>query len=90
MNDYIANYRGGRNESFMYGVDKETTWFDYDLTSAYTTIMSRIGTPKYFEGRSLSVNELNKLTNGELLYSYVIIKGSFVFPEQTKYPSIPV
>jgi hypothetical protein len=24
MSYYIANYKGGRNESFMYGVDTET------------------------------------------------------------------
>jgi hypothetical protein len=30
MSYFIANYKGGRNESFMYGVDEETHW--YDLT----------------------------------------------------------
>ena len=44
---YISNYKGGRNESFMYGVDLQETWYDYDLTSAYTTILSNVGHPDY-------------------------------------------
>lgn len=40
---YIANYKGGRNESFMYGIDNNTTWYDYDLTGAYPTAMALLG-----------------------------------------------
>jgi hypothetical protein len=37
---FSANYKGGRNESFMYGWDRETNYYDYDLTTAYTTIIT--------------------------------------------------
>jgi hypothetical protein len=86
---YIANYKGGRNECFMYGVDKTTNWCDYDLTSAYTTVMAMAGHPDYNLCRRLTVDELNKLSKEEILYSYLIIQCSFEFPPTTKYPSIP-
>lgn len=86
---YISNYKGGRNECFMYGVDTDTEWFDYDLSSAYTTVMSMAGHPDYEKCVMLSNNELEKLTKDEILYSYLIIKAEFEFPEGTKYPSIP-
>jgi hypothetical protein len=86
---YIANYKGGRNECFMYGVDKETTWSDYDLTSAYTTVMAMAGHPDYAKQRKLTVLELEGLCEDEVLYSYLIIQADFEFPVTTKYPSIP-
>jgi hypothetical protein len=86
---YIANYKGGRNECFMYGVDTKSNWFDYDLTSAYTTVMSMAGHPDYAECRRLSVPELQNMSNYDVLYSYMIIHADFEFPESTKYPSIP-
>jgi len=46
-NLYIGSYRGGRNECFRYGIDRSKTWFDYDLTSCYSTIMSMMGQPEY-------------------------------------------
>ena len=42
---YVYNYKGGRNECFRYGVDKDTHWKDYDLTSAYTTGMAALTLP---------------------------------------------
>lgn len=86
---YIGNYKGGRNESFMFGVDKSTYWYDYDLISAYTTAMSFVGDPDYSKGRILNVNELKGLSDKTLIYSYIIIKCAFQFPVGTKYPSIP-
>ena len=86
---YIGNYKGGRNESFMYGMDKETKWYDYDLTSAYTTAMAMLGNPDYSRASLISTKDFLKLTPEELLYSYTIIKGKFDFPSSTKYPSIP-
>ena len=86
---YIANYKGGRNECFMYGIDRNTTWFDYDLISAYTTIMSSAGHPDYPNYRRVSVEELHKMSSDEILYSYIIIQVEFDFPENIKYPSIP-
>ena len=86
---YIANYKGGRNECFMYGIDRETVWFDYDLSSAYTTVMALIGQPDYAKYRKITLNDLNKLSREEILYSYIIISTEFEFPRETKYPSIP-
>ncbi|KAG0632597.1 hypothetical protein HOY80DRAFT_1069742 [Tuber brumale] len=48
-NLYLASFRGGRNECFAYGVDKDTKWYDYDLASCYATIMSQNGDPFYQE-----------------------------------------
>jgi hypothetical protein len=86
---YIANYKGGRNECFMYGVDRDTRWYDYDLASAYTTVMSMAGHPDYAGYRRLTITDLNKLTNDEILFSYLIMSVEFEFPTNTKYPSIP-
>lgn len=87
---YISNYKGGRNESFMYGVDKNTHWYDYDLTSAYTTVMAFIGNPDYKNAKSWTVEELEQADSRELTYSFTIIKVSgFNFNKYTKYPSIP-
>ena len=86
---YIANYKGGRNECFMYGMDKETNWQDYDLTSAYTSVLSKAGHPDYSALRRLDEQELQALSRDEILYSYLIIHAQFEFPPETKYPSIP-
>ena len=86
---YIANYKGGRNECFMYGVDRDGLWFDYDLSSAYTTVLSMAGHPDYAHCKRLTESELNNLSKVELLFSYLIIHADFEFPEDTKYPSIP-
>lgn len=58
---FIANYKGGRNESFMYGCDESTKFFDYDLTSAYTTGMADLPLPDYHRGRLLKPSELKDL-----------------------------
>lgn len=93
MGDYLGNYKGGRNESFMYGIDKKTYWYDYDLISAYTTVMYALGHPVYGQYKRLGIDELNKRykeTPESLIFSYIIVKGSFEFPETVNYPSIPV
>jgi hypothetical protein len=87
---YIANYKGGRNECYMYGVDEVTKWTDYDLTSAYTTAMSALGNPDYNKGRMITVKQLEKMSFNEILYSYIIMKVKFKFNAKTKFPSIPV
>jgi hypothetical protein len=86
---YIANYKGGRNECFMYGIDSESVWYDYDLVSAYTTVMAAAGHPDYEGFRKISIEELLKFSDTELLYNYLIIQTDFEFPCETKYPSIP-
>lgn len=86
---FIANYKGGRNESFMYGYEKTTKWFDYDLISAYTTGMALLGDPDYKRAHKLTIDELNKKSAESIVLSYTIIKASFKFPKSVKYPSIP-
>jgi hypothetical protein len=86
---YIANYKGGRNESYMYGSSSKIRTVDYDLTSAYTTAMAGLGNPDYNKGRSISVRELEKMSFNDILYSYVIMKAKFQFNSKTKFPSIP-
>ena len=58
---YIANYKGGRNESFMYGAFMNTKWYDYDHISAYTTAMAGAGSPDYKKVRMMTIEELNKI-----------------------------
>lgn len=86
---YIANYKGGRNECFMFGIERDTIWYDYDLTNAYTTILSVAGHPDYEKCTRLSTTELKRMSKTEQLYSYLIIHADFEFPIDTKYPSIP-
>jgi hypothetical protein len=98
---FIGNYKGGRNESFMYGTDEQTTWFDYDLVSAYTTAMSDLSLPYYQLGRLMSEKDFNDWIEVSdkpkekpaklevLMEGYYIINGTFEFPEDVKYPSIP-
>jgi len=87
---FIANYKGGRNESFMYGVDEETRWFDYDLTSAYTTGMVNLPLPDYNKGSLINCEDLDEWPLEKFLTGYLIIHTEFKFPGHVKYPSIPV
>lgn len=92
---YIKNYKGGRNESLMYGSDKNSYFYDLDLTSAYTTVLYNIGSPDYQKSKKLDIVEFNKIMENKknrdkILNSFIIIKCAFEFPENVKYPSIPV
>lgn len=86
---YTRLYRGGRNESFMYGYDDKTQWYDYDLTSAYTTVMCLLNDPVYESVQRLTAKELEKERDFDLLNSYYYISGKFDFDPNVKYPSIP-
>ena len=72
----------------MYGSDDHTIWYDYDIVSAYTTVMAMMCHPSYNEHKNLSLQELNLMTNTDILYSFIIIQCDFKFPEKVKYPSI--
>lgn len=85
---FIGNFKGGRNECFMYGTDTETIWYDYDIVSAYTTVMSMMGDPDYANLKMLSESDLHQMNKTEILYSYFIMKCKFKFPQTVKYPSI--
>jgi hypothetical protein len=89
MSYYVGNYKGGRNESFMYGAENETLWFDYDLASAYTTALADLSLPDYNKGKMLTTNQVLALSDEDLLNGYLIFNSKFKFPENTKYPSIP-
>lgn len=86
---FISNYRGGRNESYMYGINNDKKWIDYDLTSAYTTAMALLGNPDYKNAKNLTVEELYNLSDDDLIMNYIVFSTKFQFPKDTKYPSIP-
>lgn len=91
---FIAGYRGGRNESFMYGVDEclkeeERVWIDYDLTSCYTTVMSILGHPLINKAVHLYNKTVLKMSERDLLFNYIVVDVDFKFPNSVKYPCIP-
>jgi hypothetical protein len=90
---YIQTFRGGRNESFCYGMDfSGKVWYDYDLTSAYTTIMYGLGNPIYVGGKNITEEEFfkeYKADNTWLLKSYFAIKCKYDFPSGVQYPCLP-
>ena len=89
MSYFVGNYKGGRNESFMYGAEDKITWFDYDLVSAYTSGMSHLSFPHYPAATLVNPDEIEKWSEEDLLKGYIILNGTFKFPDNTKYPSIP-
>ena len=64
-------------------------WIDYDLTSAYTTVMSILGTPDYKKAWYLTTKEFEKLSDESLLFNYMTLELEFKFPSRIKYPCIP-
>jgi hypothetical protein len=57
LNLFLGAFRGGRNECFAYGIDTKEKWFDYDLTSCYSSVMSMCGDPIYADGLEVGVEE---------------------------------
>lgn len=57
---FISSYKGGRNESFMYGVNTDKIWYDYDLVSAYTTVLAGAGHPKYKRAHPVDRSDFEK------------------------------
>jgi hypothetical protein len=51
--------------------------------------MAGLGHPNYAEGCRLTLTDLKKMTPREIVFSYLIIKANFSFPDNLKYPSIP-
>jgi hypothetical protein len=90
---YITAYRGGRNESFMYGYknieNQDKSWYDYDLTSAYTTVMSILGHPDVEKAGRIYDKTVKEMTPDKLLLNYIVLDVEFKFPSNTKYPCIP-
>lgn len=62
MSSFIANYKVGKKESFMYGGEnknKQKLWFDYDLTAVYTTRKADLTLPYFFYASLININELD-------------------------------
>jgi hypothetical protein len=92
----LSSLRGGRNESFMYGVDRWKLkdsegkgWYDYDLSGAYPTAMAILGDPSYKNAFVVTKKWMDEASPCDLINSYTVVRVSFSFPEETKYPSIP-
>lgn len=95
LNYYISSYRGGRNESFMFGVDRWTSkmkskkWIDYDLSGAYPTAMVFLGDPDYSRIVRITQSWLDEASLSMLIHSYTVLHVTFKFQDNTLYPSIP-
>jgi len=79
----IESYHGGRNEQFSFGPSPEGDWKDYDLSSAYTTAMSLIGTPNWDTMREVRLDEIEML---DLAFADI----EFEFPKSIRFPTMPV
>lgn len=96
---FLGSYRGGRNESFKYGV-LDGEFFDYDITGAYPTAMSMLQYPDYekmikLSNVTLKVCDLTSTLKTENLNfnpltSYSSFRVNFAFRPHVKYPNLPV
>lgn len=87
-----SSYNGGYNGSMNIGYFSKKT-YDYDLINAYPTIMSIIPDVDwmnkdliYFQKNNFDLSEIMVPSPFELKFAY----GTFEFPEDVKYPCIPV
>ena len=87
---YLAGYKGGRNEGLAYGRDKEGIYFDWDMTSCYTTVMSLLGNPDYSKGHYLSEKELKEMDDEDIFNSYTIMLVEIEQKTSVKYPIVPM
>lgn len=89
---FVSSYRGGRNESFMYGIDhikEKRSWIDYDLTSCYTTVMSILGQPDYNNAVHIHNETVKRMSTEDLILNYIVLDVEFKFKNTVKYPCIP-
>lgn len=87
----LDSFRGGRNESFTYGIDKNNTWYDYDFTSCYSTVMSMCGHPDYNKAEYITENtNIDETFLDNLLKSYTTLDVVFNFPNSINKPPLPV
>ena len=90
---FIQSFRGGRNESFMYGVEviknSSKTWYDYDLTSCYTTVMSLLGHPNINKAIRMTKRQVSLMTDQTLMEDYITMEVEFHFEPNVKFPCIP-
>lgn len=77
-------YMGGRNECFATGITPIDTWSDYDVASAYPVAMLHLK-PLDYEAAYVT-HDVTEFTCNVVGMAYV----KFKFPENTRYPSLPV
>jgi len=77
-------YHGGRNESFMVGPTDRSIWYDFDVSSCYTTAATMIKPLNYAALRQVFTPE--DFFNGVFGLAYV----NFSFPPETRFPCLPV
>lgn len=77
-------YQGGRNEQLWFGPTFEDTWSDYDLKSAYPTAMATIGRPDWKNVYATNDETAFKLET----FGFACV--DFRFPDDTRYPTLPV
>ena len=86
-------YKGGRNESFAYGVLSKTKVYDYDLINAYTTALATMGVPDWDRAREIKyIKDLHNYTTDDALRGgYLICEFEYAYPEgvmHTHFPSL--
>lgn len=89
---FIGSYKGGRNESFMYGLIIGV-FTDYDMTGAYGTVMRMMGDPDYSGLRKLTTADIMEGLNVDetfLTNNYVGCYIKFECPEGLNYPPFAV
>jgi hypothetical protein len=89
---YLATYKGGRNENFVYGLTKGKV-VDIDLKAAYAVGLSMLQYPKYLEIQRIITctgEELLTEYGDKLIKSFSSFKVSFKYPKETAFPNIPV
>lgn len=78
------SFHGGRNECFYYGITPDDAWKDWDIISAYTTVLAMLN-PLFYHAAYES-NEVNDYHYSKHGYAYL----SFQFPVGVNYPCLPV
>ena len=86
--DFVTEcYHGGRNEQFWFGPAFEYDWYDWDIKSAYATVMSMIGQADWESCKFITdVDELLNYDVEDLAFASI----KFEFPDTVKYPCLPV
>ena len=81
----IECYHGGRNECYITGPTTIDNWYDFDAPSCYTVMLNGIK-PIDYDNIRMS-RDINDFLDVE---GYGLLRLRFKFPENTKYPSLPV
>lgn len=78
------SYHGGRNECYFHGITPTDTWSDWDIISAYTTILAMLSPLDY--DNSYDCTNPSEYQPEIPAFARVYFK----FPDDTRYPVIPV